>query len=253
MQRVQPVAPPFWVMLAGYFGLSAHEQRQTWQAITKARWSTTVAWRQAVWLLDARHPTTAAVATFLEQHTPPRRVLEVLEGLVLGPIPTLILVANSKKGEMILFTPTSEDQRNGVDSWAEMPTSVGESRLERIRHQYQPFFPLSAQADSPQKGFSGGQRLPRHRRPPAAGQNVSRCECDDLGHAAYTGKCLGIGRCDYRCGNLGPLNYANAVRACAHTRDIIENSPAYLVHFGGGQFTQGIVGRYLCFHSLISQ
>src|SRR5215510_1129319 len=32
-----------------------------------------------------------------------------------------------------------EDQRNGetgVDSWVETPTSVGENRMERIRHQY---------------------------------------------------------------------------------------------------------------------
>jgi hypothetical protein len=49
----------------------------------------------------------------------------------------LILVANSKMGEMILFTPASEAQRNRVDSWVETPTSVGENRLERIRHQYQ--------------------------------------------------------------------------------------------------------------------
>ena len=48
----------------------------------------------------------------------------------------LILVANSKKGEMILFAPASEDQRNGGDAWVETPISVGENRLERIRHQY---------------------------------------------------------------------------------------------------------------------
>src|SRR5262244_582894 len=40
-------------------------------------------------------------------------------------------------GEMILCTPASEAQRNMVDPWAETPTSIGESRLERIRHQYQ--------------------------------------------------------------------------------------------------------------------
>jgi hypothetical protein len=49
----------------------------------------------------------------------------------------LTLVANSKMGEMILCTPASEAQRNMVDPWAETPTSIGESRLERIRHQYQ--------------------------------------------------------------------------------------------------------------------
>jgi hypothetical protein len=54
-----------------------------------------------------------------------------------GPNPTLILVANAKMGEMILFTPASEAQRHRVDSWVETPTSVGKSRLERIRHQYQ--------------------------------------------------------------------------------------------------------------------
>ena len=48
----------------------------------------------------------------------------------------LILVANSKMGEMILFTPASEAQRNRVDSWVETPTSVGENRLEQIRYQY---------------------------------------------------------------------------------------------------------------------
>jgi hypothetical protein len=58
----------------------------------------------------------------------------------LGLIPTLILVANSKMGEMILFTPASEDQRNRVDSCAETPSSVDESRLKRIRHQYQCWF-----------------------------------------------------------------------------------------------------------------
>jgi hypothetical protein len=51
-----------------------------------------------------------------------------------GPNPTLTLVANSKMGEMILFTPASEDQRYKVDSCAETPTSVDESRLEQIRH-----------------------------------------------------------------------------------------------------------------------
>ena len=40
-------------------------------------------------------------------------------------------------GEMILFTPASEDQRHKVDSCAETLTSVDESRLERIRHQCQ--------------------------------------------------------------------------------------------------------------------
>ena len=54
----------------------------------------------------------------------------------IGVNPTLTLVANSKMGEMILCIPASEAQRNMVDPWVETPTSVGESRLERIRHQY---------------------------------------------------------------------------------------------------------------------
>jgi len=54
-----------------------------------------------------------------------------------GLIPTLTLVANSKMGAMNLFTPASEEQRNRVNAYAETPTSVDESRLERIRHQCQ--------------------------------------------------------------------------------------------------------------------
>jgi hypothetical protein len=49
----------------------------------------------------------------------------------------LTLVANSKMGAMNLFTPASEEQRNRVNAYAETPTSVDESRLERIRHQCQ--------------------------------------------------------------------------------------------------------------------
>ena len=49
----------------------------------------------------------------------------------------LILVANAKMRIMILFTLGSEGQSNRVDSYAETPDSVGESRVERIRHQYQ--------------------------------------------------------------------------------------------------------------------
>jgi hypothetical protein len=48
---------------------------------------------------------------------------------------SLTLVANSKMGAMNLFTPASEEQRNRVNACTETPTSVGESRLERIRHQ----------------------------------------------------------------------------------------------------------------------
>ena len=46
-------------------------------------------------------------------------------------------MANSKMRVMILFTLGSEDQSNRVDSYAETSDSVGESRVERIRHQYQ--------------------------------------------------------------------------------------------------------------------
>ena len=54
-----------------------------------------------------------------------------------GPNPTRILVANSKMRVMILCTLASEGQSIRVDSYAETPDSVGESRMERIRHQYQ--------------------------------------------------------------------------------------------------------------------
>ena len=46
---------------------------------------------------------------------------------LLGPKPTLTLVANSKVSAMNLFTPASEGQRNRVNAYAETPTSVGES------------------------------------------------------------------------------------------------------------------------------
>jgi hypothetical protein len=55
----------------------------TWDAITKAKWSTVKAWREAALLLDARGSSVDAVARFLTQGTPPSRLVEVLEGLVL--------------------------------------------------------------------------------------------------------------------------------------------------------------------------
>jgi len=46
-------------------------------------------------------------------------------------------VANSKMRVMILCTLGSEGQSIRVDASAETLDSVGESRVERIRHQYQ--------------------------------------------------------------------------------------------------------------------
>jgi hypothetical protein len=80
-----------------------------------------------------------------------------------GLIPTLTLVANSKMGAMILFTPASEDQRHKVDSCAETTTSVGKSRLERIRHQCQCWvwaFNATPQAALPTTLWGGS--LPLH-------------------------------------------------------------------------------------------
>jgi hypothetical protein len=83
--------------------------------------------------------------------------------LLQGPNPTLTLVANSKMGAMILFTPASEDQRHKVDSCAETTTSVGKSRLERIRHQCQCWvwaFNATPQAALPTTLWGGS--LPLH-------------------------------------------------------------------------------------------
>jgi hypothetical protein len=54
---------------------------------------------------------------------------EDIEATLYSMTRMLTLVANSKMDEMILFTPAAGDQRNRVDSWAQTPTSVGESRL----------------------------------------------------------------------------------------------------------------------------
>ena len=56
---------------------------------------------------------------------------------LVGLNPTRILVANSKIRVMILFTLGSEGQGKRVDSYAETSDSVGESKVERIHHQYQ--------------------------------------------------------------------------------------------------------------------
>jgi hypothetical protein len=49
----------------------------------------------------------------------------------------LILVANSKMGEMTRSILTAEGHRNWVDTCAEIAAAVGDRRVERIRHQCQ--------------------------------------------------------------------------------------------------------------------
>jgi hypothetical protein len=82
-QRPTVAAPLFWQMLGHYFSLDEKQQARVWGAIGQSRWSAVREWRQAVLLLDTLSPSIDTVMTFLEQSTPPERLLEVLEGLVL--------------------------------------------------------------------------------------------------------------------------------------------------------------------------
>jgi hypothetical protein len=74
--------PPCWMMLSKYFGLNPDQQDRVWGAIARAKWAVASSWRQSVWLLDSRNPSTDAVGVFLRQHSPPSRLMAVLEGLV---------------------------------------------------------------------------------------------------------------------------------------------------------------------------
>jgi hypothetical protein len=69
-------------MLSRYFGLNPDQQDRVWGAIARAKWTVASSWRQTVWLLDSRNPSPDAVAVFLTQHSPPSRLMAVLEGLV---------------------------------------------------------------------------------------------------------------------------------------------------------------------------
>jgi hypothetical protein len=97
-QRVTVPAPVFWQALSHYFGLDDHQQARVWQAILKSKWSAVREWRQAVALLEARSPTIDGVMDFLKSHTPPERLLAVLEAVVLeGLLPRHEMVAVEEK------------------------------------------------------------------------------------------------------------------------------------------------------------
>jgi hypothetical protein len=74
--------PPCWMMLSKYFGLNPDQQDRVWGAIARAKWSVASSWRQTVLLLDSRGPSPDTVGVFLREHSPPSRVMAVLESLV---------------------------------------------------------------------------------------------------------------------------------------------------------------------------